>query len=338
MQHNHDVPAIDRTLARLGASRLCRLRPGMGWMLFELSPVSFWISCTGAMILGPGSFYFNEFLKYSGASQQYLATVPLLYAFALLLATVWNMRLSGSKNPRRACLTSCWWGRCLWLLIPCIPWIFEPGPWRLAAIGLIILAAQTILVAGMSSWAAWTQRLVPNRHRPAFFAYRHLLAAALTLPSIALLRAVWSDGEAYFGPLAWLQIVFCMAGGIAVLGTLPLQWAPRMPTRSDQRQNTTALNLPVALRQAGGLKPYMWTFWATAGIALTTVYLPEVLKNSGLSTADNLLLDIWLRTPAMIIATLSGPFLARKMGQLPLIIANSVLHCRFNIRRPILAE
>ena len=172
-------PLIDRTLGRLGARRLCGLRPGMGWMLFEMSPVAFWIACTGAMILGPGSFYFNEFLKYSGASQQHLAAIPLLYAIALILATLWNTRRRNNDNPRLACLASCWWGRAIWLLIPCVPWLLPSGPWRLASIGVLVLVAQTILVAGMGSWGAWTQRLVPNRYRTHFFAYRYLLAAIL---------------------------------------------------------------------------------------------------------------------------------------------------------------
>ena len=51
----------------------------------------------------------------------------------------------------------------------------------------------------------------------------------------------------------------------------------------------------------------MWTFLTTAGTGLITIYLPETLKNSGLTTTTNLELDIWLRTPAMILATLLDP-------------------------------
>jgi predicted MFS family arabinose efflux permease len=298
----------------------------MGWMLFEMSPVAVWIACTGAMILGPGSFYFNEYLKLNGASEQYLAVIPLLYAVALILATLWNTRRRGADHPRHACLISCWWGRATWLLIILVPFLAIQPTLKLAIIAALILVSQTILVAGMGSWAAWTQRIVPNRHRPAFFAYRHLLATVLMLPLLGGLRLVWPLGEDAFGTLLWYQIVFGTAGLIALIGTIPLQLAPRMPEKTDQRQATTHLRLPVALRRASGVTAYcFWTFLTSAGVALATIYLPEALKDRGLSTSANLSLDIWLRAPATFVATLTTPWLAQRFGHLSLIVCTQVL-------------
>ena len=323
---SQNIPPIDRLLGRLGARRLTRLRPGMGWMLFELTPVALWIGATGAMVLGPGSFYFNEYLKLNGASEGQLAGIPLLYSIALLAATIWNFRQRDNDNPRHACLASCWYGRSLWLLIALIPFFIEQPLIKLLSIGAIVLVSQTILVAGMGAWTAWTQRIVPNQHRPSFFAYRHLLASCIILPVMGLLRWLWPIGETTFGPLMWYQIVFAVAGLIALLGTLPLQWAPPMPQKTDQRQSTVTLSLNQALSKAAGIKAYsIWGFLTTAGIALTTIYLPEVLKNNGLTASQNLSLDIWLRTPAMILTTLSGPYLARRFGQRSLIFLIQIM-------------
>ena len=91
-------------------------------------------------------------------------------------------------------------------------------------------------------------------------------------------------------------------------GTLPLQWAQKMPNAATVATTRQRYRLPSALNLATGVRAYcMWTFLTTAGTGLITIYLPETLEKFRLTTTTNLELDIWLRTPAMIIATLFGP-------------------------------
>jgi len=315
------TPLVDRAVARLGARELVAQRRGMGWMMVELIPVAVWIRLTGAQFLA--SYYLPRYLLLLGCEEEDLAWLPIVHFAGILIATaatLW-LRREGRRlaHPRTSCLRWTWAGRIAFLGLVLWPWGGHRLGWETGTILTgtfsFLFASQVLLIVGVHGWASWTQALIPDRLRGAFFAWRNIAGLASFGLVIAALSLFWPESADDDAMLGWFQGMFLLATIACLASTLMLQAAPAAAPPADGRPPP---RVPIRAL-TGELRPLLayclWNFcFFGAYFGLFTTYQVPLLAAGGIDSKLYATIDAWVRTPTLIGGMLVGMRLHHRAG------------------------
>jgi hypothetical protein len=289
-------PLIDRVVAPLGARRLVAGRPGMGWLLTEVSPAQIWSSLTGALWLD--GYNLVLFLTLLGASVANLAWLPLVnyggFALSVLLLALRPPR----GDAKSICVFYTFFARTLWLgvvLWPLLAWWLGLGTVAvLAGVFVSIFLTAFFGNVGVAAFMTWTAAVVPREERGRFYMWRNLCAFAVVTLTLHVVAWAWpvSTDPTVVNPaeLPWLMGLIAIATVLVILSTLPLAWSPKMPVRDASHpphgplwQTLSALGGCRRLLLMGALN--------TAAMACLLPYLPRLLLQLGMEGKQSALLQ-----------------------------------------------
>lgn len=299
---------IDRLVAPLGARRLVVGRRGMGWLLTEMSPVVMWTGITGAM--GLESVLLVSYLGLLGASDQMLALLPMLGFGGMLLALAMIHLQQGLNmaNAQRHTFRSALLGRTLWLgtvLWPLLAITVGWPQWMVwGGVLVCITVSQTVLWAGVSSFAVWTQAVVPLRLRGQFYSWRNTVSFVILAATMSGVGLVLPEGGQGQDPEATLKVLMWLFTGttlIAILAAWPLAWSPPAPQHTLHQQTGPRLPLRELLREHPALRRFLWYgFFNAASTALFITYMARYLFTIGIGEDVITLWQGLLQMPFML--------------------------------------
>ena len=242
------APLIDRLVAPFGARRLVAGRPGMGWLLTEVSPAQLWCALTGALWLD--GYNFVLYLTLLGASVADLAWLPLVNYGGFALSVLFLALRPPRSDAKAICVSYTFIARSLWLGVvvwPLMAWWLGLGTGAVLT-GVFVAVFLTALFGnvGVAAFMTWTAAVVPREERGRFFMWRNLSAfAALT---VTLHGVAWwwpvagnplaNNPTADHSELTWLMGLFTVATVFVILSTFALKWSPALPPRHAAARTT----------------------------------------------------------------------------------------------------
>ncbi|TVR11824.1 MAG: hypothetical protein EA401_10235 [Planctomycetota bacterium] len=299
---------IDRMVAPLGARRLVEGRRGMGWLLTEMTPVVMWTGVTGAM--GLESVLLVSYLGLLGASDQMLALLPMLGFGGMLLALALIHLQQGltMANAQRHTFRSALLGRSLWLgivLWPLLALSLDWPQWTVwGGVLLCITVSQTVLWAGVSSFAMWTQSVVPLRLRGQFYSWRNTVSFVVLAATMSVVALLLPEGGQGSDPEATLRILMWLFAGttvVAVLASWPLAWSPPAPPHTVEQIQGPRLPLRQLLREHPALRRFLlYGFLNAASTAIFMTYMARYLFAIGIGEDVVTLWQGLLQMPFML--------------------------------------
>lgn len=313
---------MDRLIAPLGARKLVAGRPGMGWLLTEMAPVVVWTGVTGAM--GLESVLLVSYLGLLGANEQMLALLPMLGfgGMLLALAVIHYQRGLSMANAQRHAFRAALWGRALWLgtvIWPLVAWSFAAPPWLVwGGVLVVITAAQTVLWTGVSSFAMWTQAVVPLRLRGSFYAWRNTVSFMTLAVTMSVVGALLPEGGQATDPVATLNVLmvlFAVTTVLAVLAAWPLAWSPSIPSHTVDSHSGPRPPLLAVLRSHPALRRFLW--YGTLNAASNAMFLTYMARYLFDIAVGEDVITLWqglLQMPFMLAGIWMAGWLLPRLG------------------------
>ncbi len=326
------MQAIDRPVAALGGKDLVEGRPGIGWLVFEVTPAFIWTQITGAMSME--FYYFVAYLTLLGATDTTLAWLPMMVSLGGVGQTV-VVLLRRPSDPKRACVIDCLLGRCAWsgtLLWPIFGWWAGFGANAIIA-GVFVSVFLTQLIASVSvaSFIVWTQALVPRELRGVFYAWRQL--SSYVVVALVLLGVYWythrflSHSPAGLGhepaDLPYLMLMLGAATLVGIIGVWPLALAPGMPP-ADRVVEYRPM-LPQLTANAALLRHVGWMVVTSVGVNLSSAYIPKLYLQAGVAAETMAWWQAFAMYPAMLVGIVAtGWALPRVHARRTLVFAHVI--------------
>jgi hypothetical protein len=317
------APLIDRLVAPFGARRLVAGRPGMGWLLTEVSPAQLWCALTGALWLD--GYNFVLYLTLLGASVADLAWLPLVNYGGFALSVLVLALRPPRADAKAICVSYTFIARSLWLGVvawPLVAWWLGLGTGAVLT-GVFVAVFLTALFGnvGVAAFMTWTAAVVPREERGRFFMWRNLSAFAVltaTLHGVAWLwpvsdNSLANNSTANHSELYWLMGLFTMATVMVIGSTFPLKWSPAMPERdalaTPHRPLWETIRTVPGFRRLlamGGLN--------TAAMACLLPYLPRLLHQLGMEGQQYAVLQGNVQVPMMLAGIMIAGIALRLVG------------------------
>jgi hypothetical protein len=315
--------AVDRAVAAIGGRQLISGRPGIGWLVVEMTPAMIWTQVTGALSLE--FFYFVAYLTLLGADESSLAWLSMVVFCGGIGQALVVLRRQPT-DPKRRCVVDTLVGRLWWLgtiLWPLACWALGLGRGiMLGGVFACVMLAQLTHLCGVSGFVVWTQALVPTELRGVFYAWRHITSYFAVAVVLFVVSAVFPKSNAHDpAQLPWLGALLGGATILGIIGCIPLARAPGTPPSTHLA--VYAPLWPKVRGHAPFLRLAAWWMLVNAGMAASMAYQPLIYLAAG---ADSQLMAHWqsLATyPAMLLGIfVAGWSLPRMGGRASLIIAN----------------
>lgn len=255
----------------------------MGWLLTEMAPVVVWTGITGAM--GLESVLLISYLGLLGCDDQMLALLPMLGFGGMLVALAIIHLQQGltMETAQRHCFRSALWGRILWMgtiLWPLVAWFFQAPDWVVwGGVLAVIALSQTVLWVGVSSFAMWTQSVVPLRLRGQFYTWRNtasFIILALTMSLTSLLMPSGGQASDPEGTLRVLMWLFGITTVFSVLAAWPLAWSPPAPAHARAQGGGPRKPLLTVLRGHPALRRFL--AFGTLNAASNAIFLTYMAR------------------------------------------------------------
>lgn len=318
-QNATNAALIDRAVAPFGARKLVQGRPGMGWLLTEVSPAQLWCAITGALTLD--GYNLVLYLTLLGASVANLAWLPLVNYGGFALSVLLLFLRPPSGDAKKLCVNYAFIARSLWLGVIAWPLLCLWLNWGTTIIltGVFATVFLTALFGNVSiaAFMTWTAAVVPREERGRFYMWRNLSAygiVTLALQAVAWLWPVSADASVTNPQeLPWLMGLITIATIIVILSTFPLSWSPAMPARDASHpphgplwKTLVALGGYRRLLMMGGLN--------TAAMACLLPYLPRFLHQLGMEGKQYALLQGNIQVPLMLAGIIVAGIALRRIG------------------------
>ena len=313
------TPLIDRLVAPFGARRLVAGRPGMGWLLTEVSPAQIWCALTGALWLD--GYNFVLYLTLLGASVAELAWLPLVNYGGFALSVLFLALRPPRSDAKAICLTYTFIARSLWLGVvawPLIAWWLELGTGAILA-GVFMSVFLTALFGnvGIAAFMTWTAAVVPREERGRFFMWRNLSAFAALTATFQIVAWLWPVASTATSSnsveLAWLMGLFTATTIFVILSTFPLAWSPAMPPRDASAEPHRPLW--ETIRTVRGFRRLLaMGALNTAAMACLLTYLPRLLHQLGMEGQNYAALQGNVQVPLMLAGIIIAGFALRHLG------------------------
>lgn len=312
---------LDRAVAAIGGKALVAGRPGIGWLVVEVSPAFVWTQITGAMSME--FYYFIAYLTLIGATDADLARLPMM----VCAAGVVQVAIVLSRKPgdfKRRCVVDCWWARSLWagtLLFPLIGWHLG---WSVDVIlyGVFasVFATHLIGMVSVAAFISWTQALVPRELRGVFYAWRQVhsyVVCAVILLAVAWLTqgmSQWPEQQR----LTWLMALLGGATLVGIVGTMALAKAPGMPPGSEPPAYQPML--PRLRASAPLMRHVAWMCVSAIAINVSSAYQPKLFLEAGTSPEQMAWWQAVGFYPALLLAFLVTGWLLPRLHARPMLL------------------
>ena len=166
----------------------------------------------------------------------------------------------------------------------------------------------------MSSWATWTQDLVPQTMRGPFFAWRNIAGFASYAAVAWLVGLIWPEVEPEDEELWWYVLLFALVSIPCLLSTA---WLAAAPGLSDHARERSRELRPMgeALRGKGPFWVYAaWNLLHALAMSCTLLFIPDLIRGAAVGGGAYASTESWTRSTGMLAGILIGGALLRRIG------------------------
>ncbi|NRA39541.1 MAG: hypothetical protein HRU15_15475, partial [Planctomycetes bacterium] len=281
---------IDRLVSLLGARKLAEKQANIGYLLIEVIPAMVWGFICGAMAYE--GYYLIKFFRLLGAQDWQVALLPLMYfsAFALQYFILRKKNAEESKESKAQCVKVTVQARALWLLIPLWPACVELCQWshQLSIYGVLIIffIAHIRMFVGLMYFMTWTQSVIDNKDRGAFFAWRSIGVNLTLITCVFCVSYFWPENLNDTQTFWWYIGLFTIITLGCLLSTLLLHWSPDMQDR-DQEHLSSSISTQTIMRQNPQLKSLIyWGAFNGAAACFFITWFPEHMDSLQVDEKD----------------------------------------------------